>query len=68
MNDFTKEELESLISTIKSLRVYTGINNWDEELEIKIQSMIDKYYDQDCPEIHDINSINLCSKCRKHHE
>lgn len=48
MNDFTKEELESLISTIKSLRVYTEINNWDEDLEIKIQSMIDNYRDPNC--------------------
>jgi len=41
MNNFTKEELIDLRSTIASLRVYTDINNWDEELFDKIQSMID---------------------------
>lgn len=47
MNDFTKEELESIISTIKSLRIYTDIENWDEELADKIQSLIDNYCDHE---------------------
>ena len=43
MNDFTKEELESMQSTILSMRIYTEIDTWDEELLCKIQSMIDNY-------------------------
>ena len=43
MNDFTKEELYSLESTIKNMRIYSGIELWDEELLIKIQSMLDNY-------------------------
>lgn len=68
MNDFTKEELESIITTIKSLRVYTEIENWDEDLLEKIQSMIDNY----CEHENDIRfnaypvdgSIKMCTKCQ----
>lgn len=64
MNDFTKDELEDLISTIKSLRIYTGIDNWDEDLEFKIQSMINNY----CNHLWDDAATNqfYCIKCQKH--
>jgi hypothetical protein len=49
MSDFTKDELEDLKSTILGMRGYTQIENWDEELLNKIDSMIINY---------DNNSIN----------
>ncbi len=62
MTDFTKDELESLLSTIKSLRVYTEIVNWDEDLEIKIQSMIDNYCEHEfIPAIEEY--VDCCNKC-----
>lgn len=61
MNDFTKEELESLLSTIKSLRVYTEIVNWDEDLEIKIQSMIDSYCEHEMT--HETGEYLICIHC-----
>lgn len=47
VNDFTKEELDRLLTTIKSLRVYTGIENWDEDIVNKIQYMIDSHVSHD---------------------
>ncbi len=55
MNDFTKEELETLISTINSVRIYTGIDNWDEELFNKLQSMIENYCEHEWE--------NICCQC-----
>ncbi len=43
MNDFTKEELEDLECTIKSLQIYLGNDCYDEELLFKIQTMIANY-------------------------
>lgn len=43
MNDFTKEELEQFKSNILNIRIYTEIENYDEDLLEKIQSMIDNY-------------------------
>ena len=34
----------------------------------KIMNMIDNYCEHDCPEIRDVNSIESCHKCGKHHE
>jgi len=53
MNDFTKEELDQLLSNIDSMRIYTDIENWDEELRVKIQSMIDNYFEFKIPKVTD---------------
>lgn len=71
VNEFTKEELQSIASTIGSVRVYTDIPNWDEELLIKIESMIEKYHldKDDCQHVADGRVYltdplqNKCIKC-----
>jgi hypothetical protein len=55
MNEFTKEELQSIVSSIKSLRIYTEIENWEEELLDKVQTMIDNYCEHEWE--------NICSGC-----
>lgn len=45
MNDFTKEELYDLESTILNCRLYMGIDTWDKDLLLKIQGMIENYCD-----------------------
>ncbi len=68
MNDFTKEELQYLLEMIDSIRILNRSIN-DDELQEKIQSMIDNYCDHEWhpggnrPWLH-------CIKCRAnfHHE
>ena len=70
MNDFTKEELESIKNAMGCLninKILKGKVPTDVELINKIQSMIDNYK-TDCPEIRDINCIYACPKCGEHHE
>lgn len=64
MNDFTKEELEQLISDINNIRIYTDIDNWDDELHTKIQFMIENYCEHDTcgGEIEEF--IDICAKCK----
>ncbi len=59
MNEFTKEELYSLESTIKTVRAYTDIELWDEELLIKIQSLIENYCE------HKWINATYCEKCNR---
>jgi hypothetical protein len=71
MNDFTKEELESMLSTIENVRIYTEIENWDEELAIKIQTMLDNYCEHEdfedvpveCERYGCDNTFCCCKKC-----
>lgn len=65
MNDFTKEELYSLESTIKNMRLYSGIDLWDEELLIKIQSLIDNYCEHEFHPVIGSFQIDSCHKCMK---
>lgn len=63
MNDFTKEELENLLSTIGNMRIYSGIENRDDDLYIKIQSMIDNYCDHK-EQYEDLDYISVrCKIC-----
>ena len=66
MNDFTREELESLESTIKNMRIYTEIDNYDEDLMIKIQYLIDNYCEHECAHEfkRELMQIDLCDKCK----
>jgi hypothetical protein len=64
MNDFTKEELESLLSSIGTVRVYTEIGNYEEGLYIKIQSMIDRYCDHECTGNGEC-LVNICDRCAR---
>jgi len=48
MNDFTKEELESLNHIIMRAYVNCQLPKKTQELQYKIQSMINNYYDKDC--------------------
>lgn len=51
MNDFTKEELSFLL---ESICIREGeVQDIEKHLEIKIQSMIDKYCEPVCPECFD---------------
>jgi hypothetical protein len=69
MNDFTKEELESIVNLIDvycdgdSMVVlsYAIFRN-------KIQSMIDNYYKNECLDIRDTNCIEPCPTCGEHHD
>ena len=42
MNDFTKEELESIIQSFEHIE-YRETFGWDDHLKIKLQSLIDNY-------------------------
>ena len=69
MNDFTKEELQDLLSTIGAVRVYTDTPCWDEELFNKIQSMIDNYCDHSGHiGVHDWKTCNDCGQPFVEHE
>lgn len=70
MNNFTKEELEDILSwadvycvgvTDLSYKLYKPLID-------KIQQMIDNYCKHECQEIRDVNCIHACTKCGKHHE
>lgn len=66
MNDFTKEELEEIVSKFQDA---PGSLNMDQVwgLVLKIQSMIDNYCEQDCKhESDDYEPLYKCSKCKKH--
>ena len=48
MNDFTKEELESIVQAFQYIEedpAWRELTGWDDELKNKIQSMIDNYCD-----------------------
>ncbi len=70
MNDFTKEELES-ISNWADVYCDFGLC-WTYKLHKplidKIKAMIDNYGEQECQDIRDVNCIGSCPKCGKHHE
>jgi len=57
MNDFTKEELESLLAAIGSVRVYTEIKNYEEDLFDKIQFMIARKLKYDIA-----RSVGICNE------
>ncbi len=56
MNDFTKEELEQLKSNILNMRLFTDIDIWDENLLIKLQSLIENYCDDGTEARYDIQT------------
>ncbi len=59
MNDFTKEELEKLLFSIKH-----GTPWGEEPIAIKIQSMIDSYCEHTPSDAHYEQFIwQVCSKC-----
>lgn len=70
MNDFTKDELEKLLSWAD---VYTEFGrSWTTKLQMplidKIQSMIDNYCEHHWRKgVHLFNDI-YCTKCKKHFE
>lgn len=76
MNDFTKEELESLIgafSWIDEDPAYRAVGGWDKELQSKIKFMIENYCEHEtnakkpCEHQHDgllYAGEPLQSKCR----
>jgi hypothetical protein len=65
MNDFTKEELRNLISTISTVRIYTDIDNYDDDLYNKIQSMIENYCEHESAHIdYDYQALK-CNKCKE---
>lgn len=73
MNDFTKEELESILNSMEYARSYIGLCDFDNELSDKISLMIDNFIDHELtndtvwafefPENgcggHDVNEVNL---------
>ncbi len=64
MNDFTKEELESIIEAfeyIESDPAWRKITGWDDGLKIKIQSMIDNYCEITIPTM----ASYVCNKCNE---
>ncbi len=64
MNDFTKEELQYLLEMIDSIRILNRSIN-DDELQEKIQSMIDNYCDH-ADLIHSAwGRVVCCKKCHK---
>ncbi len=66
MNEFTKEELQYFLMTMKPFHFL-----WKHdplELERKIQSMIDNYVERECSDIRDINCIEPCPTCGEHHD
>ncbi len=70
MNDFTKEELETILNWGE---VYTEFGrSWTDKIHRpfmnKIQSMLDDYCEHECPEIRHVNAIEACPICGKHHE
>ena len=67
MNDFTKEELESIIQGFEYIEgspAWRDTIGWDDDLKNKIQSMIDNYCD---PCVHEFTrrkiQLDLCHKC-----
>lgn len=62
MNDFTKEELEALLSAIKVVWVADGTEIEDKLFE-KLQSMIDNYCEHDLYETSSL--VSHCCKCGK---
>ena len=71
MNDFTKEELESILDAFHYLEdspSWRNIDGWDRILADKIQSMIDNYCEHECLEVRDINCIESCPTCVEHHD
>jgi hypothetical protein len=67
MNDFTKKELEKIIEGLSRLPPKWNSRNkgWNSDLEIKIQSMIDKYEEIKAPKISDYcEHLWVRDKCR----
>lgn len=66
MNDFTKEELKTIIDAFNciygapSWRTTAG---WDDELQAKIQSMIDNYCEHDPRDTKGAIGMYHCSVC-----
>ena len=61
MNDFTREELETLLYCVGETSSYEQTN--EDILIDKIQSMIDNYCDHDQGFTEDSVLIKLCNKC-----
>jgi hypothetical protein len=69
MNDFTKEELESISNWGEC---YTEFgNSWCDKIERplinKIQAMIDNY-SEICEKIWPVNMIKPCPECKRFHD
>ncbi len=50
MNDFTKDELESILCALEYIGEspsWRSVEDWDDEIKAKIQSMIDNYCEHD---------------------
>lgn len=61
MNEFTKEELQYLLEMIDSIRIVNRSIN-DDELQEKIQSMIDNYCEHE-PHGDFHVCVDKCKKC-----
>lgn len=66
MNEFTKKELETIIDAfnfIYGAPSWRTIEGWDDELQDKIQSMIDNYceHNESGGEVEIF--VDTCSKC-----
>jgi hypothetical protein len=67
MNEFTKEELQSILWTFKYVTDDPGWRStigWDDKLQTKIQSMIDSYCEHVWNHKHESGFV-VCDKCEK---
>ena len=65
MNDFTRNELCSLVSNILNVRLFTQIDNYDEDLLEKIEVMLDNYCEHQ-ETYEDFNSQPMrCKTCQE---
>lgn len=66
MNDFTKEELLSILGAFKYVEDDPGwrsTTGWDDEVKNKIQSMIDNYCEHEWRCFDDEHNTRECIKC-----
>lgn len=64
MNDFTKEELQCLLLTLDNVYIASRTVRQDE-LQEKIQSMIDNYCQDDPSASELIHPSKICDKCHQ---
>jgi hypothetical protein len=68
MNDFTKEELETIVDAFNHIYgapEWRTTSGWDDELQAKIQSMIDNYCEHKDRAIDIGEAPIICNTCGK---
>jgi hypothetical protein len=67
MNEFTKEELLTIMAALDKLPLrWNGYKKgWYSDLECKIQSMIDNYCEHDGEVTRNYATVTQCNKCGK---